>query len=43
MFASWPFFTGYFSRRPFEAVDPALLAQQLADEAADAPITAVPS
>jgi hypothetical protein len=25
MFASWPFFRGYFSRRPFEAADPAVL------------------
>jgi amino acid transporter len=43
MFASWPFFTGYFSRRPFEAVDPKLLTEELADEPPDAPITAVPS
>ncbi len=43
MFASWPFFTGYFSRRPFEAVDPALLDEELAEEPPDAPITAVPS
>jgi amino acid transporter len=43
MFASWPFFTGYFSRKGFEAVDPALLEQELADEPADAPITQVPS
>jgi amino acid transporter len=25
MFASWPFFTGYFSRRPFESADPRVL------------------
>jgi amino acid transporter len=43
MFASWPFFKGYFSRKPFEAVDPALLDAELADEPPDAPITAVPS
>jgi len=43
MFVSWPFFTGYFSRRPFEAVDPAVLTAELADEPPDAPITAVPS
>jgi hypothetical protein len=43
MFASWPFFTGYFSRRGLEAVDPALLDQELAEEPADAPITTVPS
>jgi len=43
MFASWPFFTGYFSRKPFEAVDPALLDQELSEEPSDAPITAVPS
>ena len=43
MFASWPFFTGYFSRRGLEAVDPVLLADELAREPADAPITAVPS
>jgi amino acid transporter len=43
MLVSWPFFTGYFRRRPFEAVDPAVLTEELADEPADAPITAVPS
>jgi amino acid transporter len=43
MFASWPFFTGYFSRRGFEAVDPKLLDEELAEEPPDAPITAVPS
>ena len=43
MFASWPFFTGYFSRRPFEAVNPAVFTEELADEPVDAPITAVPS
>jgi amino acid transporter len=43
MFASWPFFTGYFSRRWFEAVDPALLDEELAEEPTDAPISAVPS
>jgi hypothetical protein len=43
MFASWPFFSGYFHRRWFEAVDPALLDEELAEESADAPITAVPS
>jgi amino acid transporter len=26
MFASWPFFTGFFSRKPFEAADPNVLA-----------------
>jgi hypothetical protein len=25
MFASWPFFTGFFSRKPFEAADPNVL------------------
>ncbi len=25
MLASWPFFTGYFARRPFQAADPAVL------------------
>jgi hypothetical protein len=25
MLASWPFFTGFFSRRPFEAANPAVL------------------
>jgi hypothetical protein len=25
MLASWPFFTGFFQRRPFEAADPAVL------------------
>ena len=25
MFASWPFFTGFFSRRPWEAANPAVL------------------
>jgi amino acid transporter len=43
MFASWPFFHEYFSRKPFEAVDPALLEEELEDEPRDAPITAVPS
>jgi amino acid transporter len=43
MFVSWPFFSEYFRRRPFEAVDPALLTEELADEPPDAPITAVPS
>jgi len=43
MFASWPFFHEYFSRRPFEAVDPRLLEEELTDEPPDAPITAVPS
>jgi len=43
MLASWPFFTGYFRRRPFEAVSPALLDSELADEPPDAPITGVPS
>jgi amino acid transporter len=43
MFASWPFFTGYFGRRPFEAADPALLAAELAEEPPDAAATAVPS
>jgi amino acid transporter len=43
MFVSWPFFTGYFSRRPLEAVDPRLLSEELVDEPPDAPITAVPS
>jgi amino acid transporter len=43
MFASWPFYRGFFSRRPFEAVNPALLAEDLADEPADAPISAIPS
>jgi amino acid transporter len=42
MFMAWPFYTGYFSRRP-EVADPALLEQELADEPPDAPITAVPS
>jgi amino acid transporter len=42
MFVSWPFFTGYFRRRP-EAADPALLIEELADEPADAPVTHVPS
>ncbi len=42
MFASWPFFTGYFSRRPFEAVNPILLERELVEEPPDAPITAVP-
>jgi amino acid transporter len=43
MFASWPFFKGYFSRRPFEAVNPAVLTEELVDEPRDAPITGVPS
>ena len=38
MFASWPFFTGYFSRRPFEAADPAVLI----DDAAHRPEPLVP-
>jgi amino acid transporter len=43
MFVSWPFFHEYFRRRPFEAADPALLDEELAEEPPDAPITAVPS
>jgi hypothetical protein len=30
MFASWPFFTGYFSRRWWEAADPAVLVDDAA-------------
>jgi amino acid transporter len=43
MFASWPFFKGYFSRRPFEAADPALLEEELTEEPPDATITPAPS
>ncbi|HTX31072.1 MAG TPA: APC family permease [Solirubrobacteraceae bacterium] len=43
MFVSWPFYKGYFSRRPFEAVNPAVLTEDLVDEPRDAPITQVPS
>ena len=43
MVVSWPFFTDYFRRRPFEAADPTLLEEELAEEPRDAPITAVPS
>jgi amino acid transporter len=43
MFASWPFFRGYFSRRWLEAVDPAALTEELATEPRDASVTAVPS
>jgi amino acid transporter len=43
MFAAWPFYKGYFSRRWLEAVDPKLLEEELAEEPRDAPVTAVPS
>jgi amino acid transporter len=43
MFVAWPFYSGFFRRRPFEAVNPALLEQELAEEPRDAPVTAVPS
>jgi amino acid transporter len=39
MFASWPFYKGYFSRRPFEAVNPAVLTEEMVNEPSDAPIT----
>jgi amino acid transporter len=43
MLACWPAFPGFFKRRPGEAVNPALLDEELAEEPRDAPITAVPS
>jgi hypothetical protein len=43
MFASWPFFRGYFGRRWLEAVDPALMTGELDTEPRDASVTAVPS
>ncbi|HEX8975387.1 MAG TPA: APC family permease [Solirubrobacteraceae bacterium] len=32
MFASWPFFSGFFRRRPFEAADPDILVADAAHE-----------
>jgi amino acid transporter len=43
MFVSWPFYKGYFSRKWFEAADPKLLEEELAEEPHDAVITEVPS
>jgi hypothetical protein len=33
MFASWPFFTGYFSRRWWQTADPAVLVADAAHQA----------